>query len=311
MCSTAYGSKRVSDENMETFLTVIACWLAANGVQSLWLAWRQWRWEKINPRDAEGVLEKSAASTLGNGPIALLMIHGFADTPAVWLRIATRLAASGRFTCRLMRLPGTGQRTWPGGFPALEAWRDAIDAELAALAASHGTVWVVGHSMGGALTIDTAVRYPHRVAGIALLAPLVRVSRAHYPLLPPRIWFGIAQTAFAFSGKLESCFAPSERAADNPDFSYHRDRFLPFRLYLNMFRIVKENQQRKAVLTCPVYLAVSERDTTVDSDAACIWQQTFCTGPKAVRRLPEHTHVIPLEPGWQALADEIAAFIEA
>ena len=296
---------------METFLTVIVCWLAANGVQRLWLVWRQWRWEKINPRDADGLLEKAAASTLGSGPIALLMIHGFADTPAVWLRMATRLAETGRFTCRMMRLPGTGQRTWPGGYPALDAWRAAIDAEVEALAASHRTVWMVGHSMGGALTIDAAARHPQRVAGIALLAPLVRVSRAHYPLLPPRIWFGVAQVAFAFSGMLESCFAPSERAADNPDFSYHRDRFLPFQLYLNMFRIVQDNRRRAATLACPVYLAVSERDNTVDSEAACAWQQAFCTGPKAVRRLPEHTHVIPLEPGWQALTDEIAAFISA
>jgi hypothetical protein len=48
----------------------------------------------------------------------------------------------------------------------------------------------------------------------------------------------------------------------------------------------------------------------VDTAAAQRWLAA-CPGPKAVRDLPEASHVIPLCAEWEALTDEMAAFILA
>lgn len=260
-------------------------------------------------RDTDGLLPDAAAYTVGDGPVAILFIHGFADTPYIWKRMAERLAATGGFTCRAMRLPGSVVPARQAKQQSLARWRQAIDDELVRLQTAHAAVWIAGHSMGGALALDAALRTPDRVDGVAVLAPMIAVSRKRSPLLPPGVWFRIARVALCLSPTFESCFSADGVAVDDPAFTYTRDRFIPFCVYRGLFQLIRSNRDRAACLTQPVFAATAERDSVIDTPAALRWLSD-CPGPKEIHAHTDIGHVIPLEVGWQALTDDLAAFIQ-
>ncbi|MEI7902056.1 MAG: alpha/beta fold hydrolase [bacterium] len=277
-------------------------------LHAAWVETRRFFWEKHIRRHADGLLPDAAAYTIGRGSVALLFVHGFADTPFIWRRMADRLATTGAFTCHAMRLPGSAVPALQAQRQSLALWRQAVDDELARLRAGHPIVWIIGHSMGAALALDAALRTPDRVDGVAALAPMIAVSRKRSPLLPPDVWFRLARVALCLSPTFESCFSADGAAVDDPSFTYTRDRFIPFCVYRGLFQLIRSNRDQAARLTQPVFAVTAERDAVIDTPSALRWLDA-CPGPKEVRVLADIGHVIPLEMGWQPLTDDIAAFI--
>jgi alpha-beta hydrolase superfamily lysophospholipase len=164
-----------------------------------------------------------------SGAPALLLIHGFADGPSVFARMAPALAVSG-LAVRGMRLPGSGLPPGEMAGITLESWRTAIDCEIQALRETNPArpVWLLGHSLGGTLAFDAALRPENAIAGLALLAPLVEVSRARSLLLHPRQWFEILDRLLIFTRTIESRLPkdlhdPAARATYVTDKYVHRD----------------------------------------------------------------------------------------
>ncbi len=293
---------------MRALLAILALWLFANLLHGLWVALRRRQWEMRVVRNAQGLLADAVARTLGDGEIGVLMIHGFADTPAVWQRMMGALATTGRYTCRAMRLPGAAEPASMARRQSLALWRAEVEAELLALRAKCKGVWIAGHSLGGALAIDAALRHPEIVDGLALFAPLVAVSRKRSPLLPPHLWFGLARVLLCLSPVFESPFAPTSTALDDPTFTCQRDRFIPFGVYRGLFALISENRFKAALIQCPIFAAVAGRDSVVDSRATLAWL-AGCHSRKCIHELPECSHVVLMEPGWQQFCGDWQAFI--
>lgn len=293
---------------MRALFLLLASWLLANLVHALWIRVRMRRSEATVRRDAQGLREGARPYTVGSGPVAVLWVHGFADTPAVFRRMAERLAATGAFTCRAMRLPGAGEPVRQSAKVTLADWRGSIRRELRELQRSHAQVWMAGHSLGAGLALRTALDPDAGVAGVLALAPLLRVSRRRAPVLSAETWFRLAQGALLFSRTFESCFAVNVLAADDPAFVPTRDAFIPFATYRNLFALIRDLRPRAADLRLPVFVALAEDDRVVDNAAAVAWFDAVPT-PRAVRTLPGAAHALPLECGWKSLTDDLAAFI--
>ncbi len=101
---------------------------------------------------------------------AVLLIHGFNDTPQSVAYLAAALHRAG-WTVLAPRLPGHGV-TLPrmARESRAAAWRAEIAGCYAMLCASHDRVVVCGQSMGGALATLLAAEHPELPA-LVLLAP--------------------------------------------------------------------------------------------------------------------------------------------
>src|SRR5690606_6032951 len=80
-------------------------WLLGDLGYSLIVGSRLRGWESGLTRNTEGVRVEGEAYTLGEGPAAILFVHGFAESPANFRPMVEHFANRG-FTCRAMRLPG-------------------------------------------------------------------------------------------------------------------------------------------------------------------------------------------------------------
>ncbi len=105
---------------------------------------------------------------MGEGSPPVVLVHGFGGDLNNWLFNQPALAA-GRAAYAL-DLPGHGRSGKDVGSGEVAALAQTLAAYLDALRLD--PVHLVGHSLGGAITLDLAVRQPERVASLTLIAPV-------------------------------------------------------------------------------------------------------------------------------------------
>jgi pyruvate dehydrogenase E2 component (dihydrolipoamide acetyltransferase) len=105
-------------------------------------------------------------ATRGEGGPAVLLVHGFGGDLDNWLFSIDALAESA--TVYALDLPGHGQSTKSVADPSLSGLSAAVLAFMdhVGLSKAH----FIGHSMGGAVSMRTALDAPDRVASLSLIA---------------------------------------------------------------------------------------------------------------------------------------------
>lgn len=246
------------------------------------------------------------------GDPAVLLIHGFADGPAVFAHLAPPLAQAG-FAVRAMHLPGSGVPPAEMAGTTLVTWRAAIDREIAALRTGNPSrpVWLVGHSLGGALAFDAALRPSNAVTGLVLLAPLIEPSSVRSPLLSSRQWFHLLSRALLFSRIVESRL-PSDLHNPETRAAYRTDKYIHRDIYRALFAATDAIRPRAADWNGPLLVVVSPDDQIVDAAATrAFFAAAARARPAELVEQPGAGHVLPLETGHPGLAARIVRFIQS
>lgn len=291
-------------------LIALACmvllWVAGEFSYSRIVLHRYEEWNGTIERDADGVRLGCQEFTIGNGNTALLFIHGYSDSPAIFRKMATRLAEMG-FTCRGMLRPGCARPLELYEKATREQWLAALEEEIAALYENHTEVWIVGHSLGGAVTLDYLLGDPDAVDGIVLLAPLIEVSSERSPVLSAERWYRIGKKMMLFTDIVENPYEVDAHAEDAQGYDMF-SRFFPRRVYDEIFAVTGNIHGRASELTVPILLVVSRDDDIIDSEAAHGYYEATSSERKRLVWLEDARHLIPIDTGWDDVANEIAAF---
>jgi carboxylesterase len=242
---------------------------------------------------ADGIVVGAATIDLDtDGDRAVLMLHGFGDTPQTLGYLAEFLHAQG-WTVRAPLLPGHGRSLHEFAASRAEDWIAFARAELEALRARYDTIAVVGLSMGGSLATILASESPD-VRAVALLAPYLsmptrlRRAAAIYPLLG-------AVAPFLRGGGERSIRDPAE-AARNLAYGFTTPR-----LVYELSRIVARARAAAPKVAAPVLVVQSRQDNRIPPDAA---ERAFALFTAEERRLmwtEGNGHIITVDYGRQAI----------
>ena len=95
----------------------------------------------------------------------VIFIHGFMGSPRQFDKLAAAVQKQGRSAAALL-LPGHGGsvRDFAAGTSA--RWQDYVDAEVESYSRDYADIWLAGHSMGGLLAINAAVRHGEQAPGM-------------------------------------------------------------------------------------------------------------------------------------------------
>lgn len=288
-------------------------WLLGDFLYSRVMAGRIARWEVAVQRDENGVQKDRQAFTLeGKGAgrdSAVLFIHGLNATPLTWSKMAPELNQQFGFTCRAMRLPGFAEPTEEYARSDRAQWIAAVEREVAALRREHEQVYIVGHSLGGAIAIGCLLENPDLADAVVLIAPAVEVSNARSPLLSTKTCQALANRLLLFTTVTQTPFEidahdPAQR--DPPG----RTLFTPRPVVDELFALLEENRGRAGEFQTRLMMVLSKDDQVVDHQAAQRFLEEAASPTKraGVRFMEDAGHQIPLDHGWKELTREIGLF---
>jgi pimeloyl-ACP methyl ester carboxylesterase len=118
----------------------------------------------MNPNRTMNQQRKAAVSDSGGTGPALVFLHGFCESKAIWQDFVTPLTADYRVI--LIDLPGFGGNDAPRDDYSMESGAAAVQQVLADLQLEKSLV--IGHSMGGYVALALAEKYPQLLAGLVL-----------------------------------------------------------------------------------------------------------------------------------------------
>ncbi|WP_165404015.1 alpha/beta hydrolase [Egicoccus halophilus] len=166
--------------------------------------------------------------SLGSGEradIGVVVTHGFTGNPRATRPIGLWFAAE-EYAVEVPLLPGHGTSVRELGRTRYADWYAALERTVDHLAGGCSRIVLVGHSMGGTLSLDFASRNPGRVAAVAALnaqvsdpvQPLARLAPVLQYVVPyvPRDLAGLPADDIARPGTAEGAYPlVSTRAAQS------------------------------------------------------------------------------------------------
>ncbi|MFT5496445.1 MAG: carboxylesterase [Kiritimatiellia bacterium] len=269
---------------------------------------RMQAWEASLSRGPDGVVEGCAPYELGTGQTGVLLVHGFADSPALYRQIAPALAAIG-YRIRAIRLPGWAEPVERLASVTRSDWLEAIEqgvADLKKQGCLH--VVVVAHSLGAACALYLAARQRLDVAALVTLTPMLKVSDKRSPLLSSRTWHEISNALFHHIPVFECVYPVDQQNPEGRDEN-HRDRFIPRSVYDELFALMDALGGSADHIRLPVLMVLSKKDQIVDSDQAAAFFKSLGGEHKKLVALEDSGHVLPLDYEWEAVVELTRQFI--
>jgi carboxylesterase len=287
-------------------LAVPVLWILSDLFYSLIVGRMYRRWEAAIERDAEGVRAGCNEFTLGEGEDAVLLVHGFGDSPAIFQRFASPLAAQG-FTCHGIRLPQFALPMARYRTTSADQWRDAVRSAIGELRRRHRRVYLLAHSLGAAVSVEAVAEPAAAVDGMTLLAPLFDVSNRRSPLLPARTWYRLLDSLLLFTNYVRTAY-PADLWDKNAQAFLRDDKFIPRVVIRELFALVARNRARAKTFRIPLLMILARHDQVVDNAAAERFFHDCASQPKQLSYIENVGHMLPIDQGWEKLVETAARF---
>jgi carboxylesterase len=229
------------------------------------------------------------------GRAGALCLHGFTGNPGSMRGLAEAFAAAG-FTVELPRLPGHGTTVEEMMTTGWADWTAEVEAAYQRLAARTDKVVVSGLSMGGSLTLWTALQHPE-VAGIVCINPATKPQPAELM----EIVHGMVDDGTDVMPGIGADIA-------DPDATESAYEQTPLRPLISLVEDgLASLSGRYSEITCPLLLLTSPQDHVVEPSNGDFLAETF-GGPVERISLERSYHVATLDFDKDVIFEAAVAF---
>ncbi len=183
----------------------------------------------------------------------VVFIHGIQGSPLQFDYLIQRL--NGTYSIENLLLPGHGKTAKDFGKSSMAQWQSYVDERVVNLQNDYKNIILVGHSLGGLLSIQTSLSHPQQIQGLFLMAlPLKLHFRYSYIKNNLAIAFSKSNSneiiAAARNGNSVSASNPFEYLACTPR-------------YIELLKKIKSTRILLPQLQLPVVIVQSANDEIV------------------------------------------------
>lgn len=215
---------------------------------------------------------------------AILLLHGFSSSPAVYRRLLPSLTLYDAVVCPV--LPGHGQSIEAFGKIHAQQWIDCAEQTCRELVAEYEAVDVLGLSLGGLLACHLSGRFA--LNHVYLLAPALAIRSNLNRLLR------LARLAHSLGFQQISNRAGNLHTREDQELAYRK---LPVATAIELLCLIRDF--KFAEPACPIDLFLGAHDAVVDSDKVAA---LFAANPNArIHWLAHSAHVLPLDGDLDAI----------
>lgn len=215
------------------------------------------------------------------GRVGVLLLHGFTGSPKSMKPWGQYLADAG-YTVRVPRLPGHGTRWQEMNITTWQDWYAEADRSLRELNTLCDTVFVMGLSMGGSLTLRLAEAKGDEIAGIVLVNAAVHSQRPDRFILPL-----VKHLVSAFPGISNDIKKP-----DQDEGAYDK---IPLKAAHSLTKLWKAVKEDIASVRQPLLLFRSAVDHVVEASNSRFIRDHVSSTDVTEVVLPESYHVATLD----------------
>ena len=227
------------------------------------------------------IIEGAEEFLLKGGSEGVLLIHGFTGSPAEMILLGKFLNRAG-FTVLGVRLAGHGTNERNLMKTTNEDWLNSVLDGYKVLQGLCEKIFVVGHSMGGLLTLKLA--YLRKVEKIVTLAaPILIDENLHLEDLPPR------------SECKDFCLIKPHRNFRNvPPAANKGYRKMPFISVHELVNLLEEVKLLLPKITTPILIMHGLEDHTAQPKSANFIEEKISSTVKKKIFMPNCGHLLPL-----------------
>ena len=219
---------------------------------------------------------------------ALLLLHGFSSSPAVYRAILPLIRGYDRILCPI--LPGHSESIEAFGQASVQQWRNTAREACEQLLAHYSQVSVVGLSLGGALALELSQTLP--LEHLFLLAPALKL---HYSAF--LAYWAVKGLARVGTKSLVN-LGGDIRAPQFPELTYRR---LPLAAIEEVLSLV--HSQTYSQPHCPTDLFLGRHDAVVDVQTIA---NHYINQPNiTLHWLANSAHILPLDQNRAEIVDAI------
>ncbi len=215
---------------------------------------------------------------------ALLLLHGFSSSPAVYRAIWPKLKNYNAIVCPV--LPGHAESLAAFASATRDEWLETATSAYESLAQQYKQVEVMGLSLGGVLACHLAQKFP--VQHLYLLAPALKL-RFNTTLAKHA-----ARILHTFGMRYIKNQAGNLFTHEHEELAYKK---LPLRTLVELFNCIEE--ANFTLPPCPTDLFLGSHDDVVDS--AYVAKQFEASTHCKVNWLQNSAHAIPLDGDTQII----------
>lgn len=234
------------------------------------------------------------------GPTGCLLLHGFTAMPEEMRWLGEDLARRGH-TVLGVRLAGHATDPHDLARTRWTDWLVSVEDGLAVLAGAAERVVLMGLSMGGAIALLAAARYP--VAGVvAMAAPYQaggggsRWGLRLYSRLRPMLHKSVEEAAPPLDGRREANYPAYPR--------------FPARIVVEMADMVDAMRAWLPQVTVPALLVQSRADEHVPPESAQAIYDRLGSSRKEILWLDDFEHAVVRDPKREAVFEAVARFVD-
>lgn len=215
---------------------------------------------------------------------ALLILHGFSSSPAVYRYLIPKIKQYDAVVCPI--LPGHAESINAFSQAKATQWQAIAQETCASLLDSYEQVDVLGLSLGGLLACELSILFP--LHHLYLLAPALKLHMNVTLML--RITRFFHALGFAHIRNAAGNILNSEHA----EISYRK---LPLSIIIEMLQLVQNYQWTPP--PCPTDLFLGAHDLVVDSHAVENFFHPLAN--VSIHWLENSAHVLPLDNDLEAI----------